>query len=225
MTLVRHAEGLSSAAAPLSFYGIHVGTRMTVVRLPSGGLLVHSPIALDPERKREVDALGEVTHIVAPNLFHHLSAGPWAEAYPTAVVHAPRALRKKRPDLRIDRELEDASPKTFEDALVPLAIDGTMLRETVFVHAATRSVLSSDLVENFVTSDHWPTRWYLTAGGIHGKPGWNRFLRFIYRDKKAARASIDRLLEHDFDRVLLAHGEVIETNAKETLREALSFVS
>jgi hypothetical protein len=225
MTLIRHAEGLFTAWAPLSFYGIHVGTRMTVVRLPSGGLLVHSPIALEPELKTEVEALGDVTQIVAPNLFHHLAAGAWAEAYPKAVVHAPRSLRKKRADLRIDRELEEASAKTFEDALVPLAIDGTMLRETVFVHGATRSVLSVDLVENFITSDHWPTRWYLKIGGIHGKPGWNRFLRFIYKDKKAARTSIDRLLEHDFDRVLLAHGEVIESNAKDTLREALSFVA
>jgi hypothetical protein len=33
--------------APLSFFGIHLGTRMTVVRLANGDVVVHSPIRLD----------------------------------------------------------------------------------------------------------------------------------------------------------------------------------
>jgi Domain of unknown function (DUF4336) len=46
------------AAAPLSFLGLRIGTRMTVVRLASGDLWVHSPIALTPELRAAVDALG-----------------------------------------------------------------------------------------------------------------------------------------------------------------------
>ena len=34
-------------------------------------------------------------------------------------------------------------------------------------------------------------------------------MRFAYRDRKAARASIDRILEWPFERVVIAHGKLI----------------
>jgi hypothetical protein len=224
MRLVRHTDDLHTVDAPLTFFGFRLGTRMTVVRLPDGSLLVHSPVPMTPELREAVAALGEVSHVVAPSAFHHLSAGPWIEAHPKATLHAARSLRKKRPDLRIDADLEDATDATWGGALVPIAIAGSMLEETVFVHPASRSVISADLTENFVSSDHLPTRVYLKLGGVHGKPGWNRFLRFVYRDKRAARASIDRLLEHDFDRLFLAHGDVIASGAKRALRDTFTFL-
>jgi hypothetical protein len=222
--LVRHGESFLTIAAPQSFLGLHLGTRMTIVRLADRALIVFSPVAMNDELRAAVDAEGTVAHIVCPNVYHHLHAGPWSTAYPDAVVHAPRALRKKRPDLRIDRELDDATPASFGSDIVPLHIDGSMLDETVLVHLPSKTVVSVDLVENFSTTDHLPTRLYLKAGGIHGKPGWNRLMRFIYRDRKAARRSVDALLEHDIDRLILAHGDVIETNAKDAIRQTFTFL-
>ena len=43
---------------------------MAVVKLKNGELWVHSPIDLDEETKKEIDALGEVKHIVSPNYEH-----------------------------------------------------------------------------------------------------------------------------------------------------------
>jgi hypothetical protein len=224
MRLVRHTDDLHTVDAPLSFLGFRLGTRMTVVRLPDETVLVHSPVPVTAELRAAVAAVGEVSHVVAPSLFHHLSAGAWIEACPKATLHAPRSLRKKRPDLRVDADLEDARDATWGGALVPVAIAGTLLEETVLVHPASRSVISADLTENFVSSDHLPTRVYLKLGGVYGRPGWNRFLRFVYKDKRAARASLDRLLEHDFDRLFLAHGDVIGSGAKQALRDTFTFL-
>ncbi len=225
MTILEtHGEHLLTRAAPLSFFGLQVGTRMTLLRLANGELLLHSPIAISDELRTAVDREGTLTQIVCPNVYHHLHAKGWAEAYPKAVVHAPRALAKKRSDLRIDHALEEASPKTWNDELVPLHIDGCMLDETVFIHPASKSVISADLTENFATSEDLFTRLYLKAGGIHGKPGWNRLMRFVYRDKRAARRSIDALLEHDFDRAIIAHGAVLERDAKEIIRDTFRFL-
>ncbi len=47
--------------------------------------------------------LGTVTHLYAPNTFHHLWVGDWARAFPGACVPRTLRARKKRPDLRIDR--------------------------------------------------------------------------------------------------------------------------
>lgn len=217
-------DGLWVAASPLSFLGLQIGTRMTVVRLASGDLWVHSPVAPLPEVRAAVDALGPVRHIVAPSLFHHLYAGQWQAAYPAAALHGPAALGKKRPDLRLDAPLEEARRASWASELVPHHIDGCMLDETAFVHRATRTLVGSDVTENFTTSPHWPTRLYLKAGGIYGKPGWNRLLRAVYRDRVAARRSVDALLEHDFDRIVIAHGDVIARDGKAALRETFAFL-
>jgi N-methylhydantoinase B len=58
-----------------------------------------------------------------------------------------------------------------------------MLKETVLFHPATRTLIGADLVENFETSDHLPTRLYLKISGIHGRVGWGRLMRFVYRDR------------------------------------------
>jgi hypothetical protein len=223
--LVPWADDVWIASAPHSMYGLRIGTRMTVVRLPSGSLLVHSPIATDAALVRALDALGPVAHIVAPNAYHHLYVSGFADAYPKAMLHAPRALRRKRRDLRIDADLSEVPHEDWKGTLVPLTIDGSMLGETLFVHPRSRSVISSDLTENFPAAvDHAPTRIYLKASGVYGKIGWSRLLRFVYRDRKAARRSIDRLLEHDFDRAIIAHGAPIERDGKEAIRETFRWL-
>ena len=222
--LVRWSDDVWTATAPLVMLGLHLGTRMTVVRLEGDELLLHSPIPLSDDLRREIDALGTVTHIVAPNLFHHLHAGEAARAYPKAMLHGPVGLAKKRPDLRVDAELGAVPHPDWEGALVPLKVEGSMLEETLFIHPASQTVISSDLTENFSGSDHWPTRMYLKMGGVYGKIGWSRFLRFVYRDRAAARRSIDALLEHDFDRAIIAHGDAIPRDAKEAVRETFHFL-
>ena len=47
------------AEAPLRFYGVPFGTRMTVVRLADGGLLVHSPLDPVPPLRAEIDTMME----------------------------------------------------------------------------------------------------------------------------------------------------------------------
>ena len=63
------------------FYGLEVGTRMTVIRPANGRLLLHSPVSLDPALCRELDAIGHVSFVVAPNRVHHRDAGDMAKAY------------------------------------------------------------------------------------------------------------------------------------------------
>jgi hypothetical protein len=218
------ASNVWVAAAPNSFFGLHLGTRMSVLRLKDGSLLMYSPIPLAPDLKAEVDALGPVRHIVAPNIYHHLSAGDWKEAYPDALLHGARGLEKRRKDLDIDLELKGEAHPDWAEDLDTMFLDGTMLNETVFFHPSSRTLVVSDVIENFETSPHWPTRMYLKMGGIHGKPGLSRPLRMVFRDKPAARRAIDRMLDWDFDRIVLAHGDVIERDGRDQLRDAYTWL-
>lgn len=78
------ADDLWVQDQPLRFLGLQVGARMTVIRTADGGLFVHSPLRPDEVLFRAVDAIGPVRAIVAPNRFHHLFIGPWAERYPAS---------------------------------------------------------------------------------------------------------------------------------------------
>lgn len=219
MALVRRAPDLFTVDAPLTFMGLSLGTRMTVVKLPDGSVLLHSPIPFDRALADEIRALGPVSHVVCPNAFHHLHAGPWKQAFPEAGLFGPRALHDKRRDLRFD------GPIPAVAGLESLAIEGSLLEETVFLHAESGTLISSDLTENFVEPvDHLFTRLYLKANGTYGKPGWPRVLRVVYRDRRAARRSIDALLERPFDRVILAHGQILETGGRAAVRETFAFL-
>ncbi|MGO9830979.1 MAG: DUF4336 domain-containing protein [Myxococcaceae bacterium] len=224
MALEAWEDGVWVASAPQTLYGIQLGTRMTVVRLPGGGLLLHSVVPMTGPLRTEVEALGPVQHLVLPDLYHHLHVGPWSLAFPKARIHAPPGMAKKRPDLRIDAELSEVPHPDWGGALKPLFISGCGLRETVFLHPQSRTLIVADLVENFHSSDHWLTRLYLRAGGIYGRVGFSRVLRAIYRDRPRARASLERVFAEDFDKVLLTHGQPIRHAGKEAVRLAYDWL-
>ncbi len=218
------ADDLWIAEAPLKFLGLHLGTRMTVVRLEGGSLLLHSPIAIDDALAREIDALGTVKYVLAPNTFHHLHAGSALARWPEARSFGAEGLQKKRPDLRLDQVLDDSLDLPFAGELEPLTIRGSILKETVLLHKRSGTLVSSDLLENFHSHDHLPTRIYLKVAGIHGKPGFSWPLRFVYKDRKVARESFDRLLRWDFDRAVIAHGESIASGARPILEQAYTWL-
>jgi hypothetical protein len=224
MALAPIVEDLWCATLDHTFMGMHLGTRMTVIRLPGAKLWLHSAIAIDDSLRAEVDALGEVAHIVAPNLYHHCYAEGWKKAYPAALLWGAPGLSNKRKDLPFDGTLDDAPDPAWADVIDQTPLRGCMLGEIVFFHRPTRTLVTSDLLENFESSPHFGTRLYLKAAGIHGKPGVSRMLRPIYRDREAARASLERMLAWEFERIVLAHGNPIERDAMETLRAAYTWL-
>ena len=224
MPLEKFAEDVWLASAPNKFLGWQLGTRMTVLRLGDGSLLIHSPVALDDSLKREIDKLGPVGHIVAPNLFHHLYAGDAARVFPEAKLHGAAGLRKKRPDLRLDATLGEKGEPAWRDDLETLTIEGTLLGETIFWHKPSGTLVTADLIENFESADDWWTRFYLKAGGVHGKVGLSRMLRLAFRDRKKARRDIDQVLGWDFDGIVLAHGNPIGSTGVDAFRETYTWL-
>jgi hypothetical protein len=143
--LAPFADGIWVAAARLTYLGMRLTATMTVIRLPGGALLVCSPVALTGARRAEVDALGTVGHLYAPNLFHHVWIGDWAAAYPAARLHAPPGLARKHRGLRVDRTAGQAPEPAFAGAVDEIAVDGFRLRETALYHPASRTLVVTDL--------------------------------------------------------------------------------
>lgn len=219
-------EGIHVLEVPFRIGVMELGGRMTVVRLPDGGLWIHSPVRFDAAVRAAVDALGPVRFLVAPNLMHHLHLGDWAAAYPQARVVAPAGLRRKRPELRIDLELTDALEADFSPVLGARLMRGMpKLDEFVFLHRPSRTLLLTDLAFHIRQSPSWFTRTYLRLFGSYGKLAPTALLKSMVKDREALRASLEEVLGWDFERVVVCHGEVLEHGGREALREGFTWLS
>jgi hypothetical protein len=219
------AEGLWLDTGPSSMLGWQLTATMTVVRLGDGSLLLHSPIAMTPERRAAVEALGPVAHLYAPNLFHHLRIGDWAAAFPGARLHAPSNLSKKRPDLRIDRAHGTASEPAFAGVIEEHTIDGFRLEETALFHRPSATLIVADLVHNVGRPEHGWTKLYTQMMGFYDRVALSRVLRWTaVSNKDAMRRALDRLLELPFERLILGHGAPVISDAKEALAAAFSWL-
>ncbi len=211
--------------APLRFYGLAFGTRMTVAKLSDGSLWMHSPINLTPEIKQQLDSLGPVAHVVSPNKLHHLYLGPFQQAYPRATLYAPPGLATKRPDLAFDEALDDKSLPIWDDEIGLVIVRGSaVMEEAVFFHRAGRTLILGDLLENFSEDDPLMTRIAARIGGMYGKPGMPRDWRFTFRDRAAARQSIERILDWPFESIILAHGRLVSRDARQAFEKAFSWL-
>lgn len=221
------APGLWTLAAPLRAVGVQMGRHMTVVRLTDGGLWVHSPAPLNDALRHQLDALGPLRHVVAPsNLHGHRFMEQYAAAYPGAALWAAPGLARRRRDLDFAGVLESGVDTQWGDELAACPFQGhRWINEIEFLHAPSRTLISADLC--FHIGPAWPLLTRLFAGGPRrrGDLGPTPFFRAGIRDRAAAAQSIARLLEWDFDRILVGHGDDIETGGHEAFRRAFAWLA
>ena len=213
------AEHLWVTERPQRFYGLEVGCRMTVIRLEDASLVLHSPVALDARLCDELDALGTVRYAIAPNRFHHLHAGDVARAYPETRLWVAAGVERKRPDLKIAGVLADDPPAEWKGEVDQLYFRGRPFEnEVVFLHRASRTLVLCDLAFNFGATAPMTTRVVMTLLGGYGRFRPTRLDPLLIRDRRAARQSLEQILAWDFDRVVVAHGDVLERGGRPALR-------
>ncbi len=211
------APGVHVAEAPQRFLGVEVGARMTVLETDEG-LLVHSPIDVDPQ---VVTAHGTPRWVVAPNRLHHLYVGRWLDA--GLEGWAAPGLPAKRPDLSFHGVL-DGAHAPFGDAIgvYPLACF-PFTNEVVLHHRPSRTLVVTDLLFHITPAFPRATRAAFTC--LCGYPGCRTtLLERIGFHRATARRELTALAALDFDRLVMAHGEVIPTGGKAAFREALGWV-
>jgi hypothetical protein len=210
---------------PLRALGIDFGTRTTVVSLRGGGLWIHSPGPLQPVEASAIDALGRVRFVVAPNRMHHLFAGDAALRWPAARLCLAPGLARKRPDLPPGETLGDAAPPDWPDELDLLHVRGApRLDEIVFLHRPSRSLLIADLCFNFGPPHGAWEALVQRANRMRGFGPSRLMRRALIRDRAEFRRSVARVSAWDFERIVLAHGELVLRDAARSWREAWAWL-
>lgn len=220
--LVKSASKLTQVAGelwtyeePLRFRGFEIGRRMTVVRLADGSLWVNSPARLSPELKTDLKALGDVRFVVPASKLHgHAEMVPYREQFDSALLFASPGLAGHRRDVQFDRVLGDEPPEAWRDEIDQCVFQGNVFGdELVFFHRSSKTVIVGDLCFNL--GSRWPrsSRWM--ANGLGKRPafGPTPAFRAAIRNRCAARGSVDRILEWEFERVIPGHGDIVDRDA------------
>jgi hypothetical protein len=207
--------------------GFHYPTRMAVIRLSDGRLFIWSPIQLTETLRAEVDALGEVRHIVAPNSLHHLFLAEWKRAYPGARLYAPPGLRRKREDIVFDADLGHApSPYWAGEIDQVLMLGNLITTEVVFFHVTSSTVLFTDLIQQFPAGSFsgWRARVAKLDLMTGAEPSVPRKFRIAFTNRRAARDALERIFAWPAEKVLMAHGTPVARDARAFPRRAFGWL-
>ncbi|ENM8379942.1 DUF4336 domain-containing protein [Vibrio alginolyticus] len=212
---------------PVQFLGLPYTTRMTIVRLSDGGLWIHSPIKLSNSIREQINNLGQVKYLIAPNHLHHLFLSEWVFAYPSAEVYGTDEVIKKCRDIHFHAALNQGDNAWNSEIEQELFSGSPLMEECVFYHRLSKTLIVTDLVENFSGQNfnYWQ-RFVAKGAGIlapNGKMPLDWRLSFMF-SKQEARKHLNKLLSWKPNILVMAHGEIVLDNADEFLQRSFKWL-
>lgn len=187
------------------FFGMPYPTRMVVMKLNDGSLWIYSPVAATFEQAVRVEEIGPVGHLVSPTPLHDWRLKSWAGFFPRARVWKASALG-------------DVPPPAWERDIDQVAFRGSaVLSEIEFFHRRSRTLIMADFIQNFQAMPRRPLRNMLLRWGGILQGGAPRDLRLSFlgkRRRRMGRESLRGILSWDFDKLIVAHGDCVDTDAK-----------
>ena len=135
-------------------------------------------------------------------------------------------MRRSKAKLPIDAWLGESEAPWGDELRLQLIEGVPKASEFVFLHVPTATLILTDLLFQIRYSVNMLTKIVLWAGGTHGgKLAQSRLWRSMTKDRVAAGCSVARMLEWDFERVVLAHGDFVEgSDARDRTRGALGWM-
>ena len=203
-------------------------TRMTVVRLNNRDLWIHSPIHLTQELKSEIEDMGNVAHIVAPNKLHYVYMEEWSQTYPTAKVWATKGLEEifeESKGIQTYTVLDKTVTISWQSEIDYLLFEGsTLIEESVFFHQKSRTLILTDLIENIELGEEcscWHRLLFKIGDNTYPNGHTPRDLRMTFLfHKEIARKCYQRIKGWKPFNVLFAHGKCFIGDAEEKLPQA-----
>jgi hypothetical protein len=187
---------------------------MAVARRTDGRLVIHNGIALEEAAMRELETLGEPAFLLVPNGFHRQDAKIWKVRYPKITVLCPEAATKRVADVvRPDGSYLDYPA---DERVAITHLEGVKRREGVMiVRDEGTSLVFNDMLANLPKTGG-PIGFIM---GPTGRTSLPRVMRWLFvSDKRALSADLEAKNAPDLQRLIVSHGDVVESGAAEALR-------
>jgi hypothetical protein len=214
------ADNLWVMRYPLQILGENHGRVVTVIRLNSGKLILHSTGPFSADDLEALRRLGEPGWLVEATLLHDTYAQTAQEMFPTLPYLAPEGFAKLA---KVRTQSLFPLPAEWKDEIEVVALAGIpKMKEHLFFHRPSKTLIVGDLLfhyPNHGTGWAWFQRRYLM--GLRHLPGVSLFFKMLTKDREAFEKSLEPVWAWDFERIIVAHQRVVKRNAKERLRVAL----
>ena len=199
-------------------WGLIFQRNVTLLRLPDRRLIIHSTAPFTSEDVAAIRRFGEPAWLLDATRMHDTFAREARLALPAIPYLAPAAL-KGIPTIPLL-----PPPFDWKGEIEVLKIDGLRkIDEHAFFHRASGTLVLADLLFHFPPQTRgWPRFFVRHVMRLPRLIGISAFFRLMIRDREAFGRSMARMLGWHFDRVIVAHREVIETDGRRHLRDALS---
>ena len=213
------AENLWIKRFPLNLMGGRQGRVVTIIRLTSGQLIIHSTGPFTRADVTEIETLGDPGWMTDTMLRHDTFAKQGRAAFPNIPYLVPEGFAELA---HVNGKLLLPPPPAWASEVEVLLIDGMPnAKEHVFLHKPSRTLIVADLVFNFGPSTGWTAFFRSILMGVSTHPDAARLYPMLVKDRDPYDRSVRELLTWDFDRIIVGHNEVVETNGKACLKKAL----
>ena len=214
------AQNLWVISYPLRLFGGDLKRTVTVIQLSTGDLVIHSTGPFPQEDVASILRLGKPGWLLDAMLQHDTFAQRGRKAFPEIPYLGPTGFAE---EVGFPTEPLIPAPSRWGEELKVLRLDGNPgMQEHVLFHPLSRTLIVADLLFHFGPGTPiWTRLLLLIAVGAKHHPGMSRRFRMSIKDKAAFQRSVETLLAWDFDRIIVGHGEIIETDGKGLLRGAL----
>ena len=129
---------------------------------------------------------------------------------------------KNKKNFKFDEAIDNQKEYPWSQSIDHCFIEGaTIVNEVVFLHKESKTLIVTDLCLHICKNSPFLTRVVFKAMGMFNRFGWSNLEKKIFiSDKEKFYRSIDKILQWDFERVVLAHGVPIEANGKSLFSSA-----
>ena len=222
-TIIPLGDNVFLQKHPLSIVGCQFGRNTTVIRLATGKLLIHSTAYFSEEDVRAIHELGEPAWLLEATLYHDTLAQQGRSAFPDIPYLVPRGFPHADTLGALELHPENV-PEEWADELKFIPIHGApKLSESAIYHGPSKTLILADLIFNLPPTTKGWTRFFLRVmSGIKTYPGMSRLLKFCVKDRQAFSESLRHLGSLDFKRIIVAHGDPIEKDAKTTFLQTIN---
>jgi hypothetical protein len=164
--------------------------------------------------------LGEPAWLLDGILRHDTFAREGREAFAGIPYLAPLGFSEI---VGFDTEPIVPGPVEWNGEVKALEIQGApKARDTALLHIPSRTLILTELIFNFENKQPvWDKVLLRIAIGREHHPGMSRSYRAGIKDENAFQTSMTQILNWEFERIIVGHGDMIQAEGKAKLRLAL----
>lgn len=214
------ADDVALISFPWRVLGIDFKRNVTLLRLADGRVVVHSTASFTQQDTAAIRRFGEPCWLVEATLMHDTFAKEGRKVLQNIPYLAPEGFVEAT---EVQTEPLLPAPREWDGEIDVLRIDGVRMNEHALFHRRSRTLVVADLFFSFPQeTSGWPRffiRHVMRLPRLFGISAVFRLL--VLRDKKAFARSMRALLALDFERLVVAHCQPIDKDAKQAVEQAL----